>query len=348
MKKRKLFFLILLLILILVAGIFYAKRGKKTEAIRTTGMVEGIEVNLSTKVPGRISEMCCKEGDGVKQGQIVFELDSEDLRASVEQSRARVRVAQEQIKSAQAAIESFNANIASVEADIKTAQSDVEKARAQMEFQNSHMDRFSELYKKNVIPKESFDQAVMAYNTSAEDYASSKAKLNSAYAKKEAALAQLTASKYQLNVSKANLDQSQADLSYNLAKLGDTTIRSPISGVIIFKALEKGETVSPGTTVLTVVDLHDLYVRVDLEETLIDRIALNENAAIRTEGNTGRIFEGRVTEIGRYGEFATQRDVLRGRQDIKTFRVKIAFEDSAGLLKPGMTVEVEIPREGMK
>src|SRR5512139_990964 len=121
MKKRRIYFLVPLLILILVSGFFYAERGTKTGAIRTTGIVEGIEVNLSTKVPGRISEMCCKEGDEVKQGQIVFELDSEDLRASVEQARARVRMAQEQVKSAEAAIESSSANIASVEADIKTA-----------------------------------------------------------------------------------------------------------------------------------------------------------------------------------------------------------------------------------
>jgi hypothetical protein len=57
------------------------------------------------------------------------------------------------------------------------------------------------------------------------------------------------------------------------------------------------------------------------------------------------VFKGKVSELGRYAEFATQRDVTRGRQDIKTFRVKINIEDSAGLLKPGMTVEVEIPQK---
>jgi hypothetical protein len=51
-----------------------------------------------------------------------------------------------------------------------------------------------------------------------------------------------------------------------------------------------------------------------------------------------------VSEIGRYAEFATQRDVTRGRQDIKTFRIKIRVADSHGMLKPGMTVEVKIPR----
>jgi HlyD family secretion protein len=344
MKKRLLFFAIILLIVISITGFLYTRKGKKAETIRTTGIVEGIEVNLSSKVSGRISELCCKEGDRVKEGQIAFELDSEDLRASVDQARARVGMAKEQVRSSESAIENAKANIASVEADIKTAQSNVEKVKAQMEFQKSHMDRYNELYGKNVIPKESFDQAVTAYNASLADYASAESGLNSAFARRNAALAQLTTSKYQLNASEASLKEAEANLSYNLAKLSDTTVRSTISGVVVFKALEKGETVSPGITVLTIVDLNDLYVRVDLEETLIDSITLNGPARIRTEGSTGIIFTGRVTEIGRYGEFATQRDVLRGRQDIKTFRVKIAIEDSRGLLKPGMTVEVEIPK----
>jgi HlyD family secretion protein len=343
-KRRILFFVIILLVAVSIIGILYTRKGKKAETIRTTGVVEGIEVNLSSKVSGRISELCCKEGDRVKEGQIVFELDSEDLRASVEQARARVGMAKEQVMSSRSAIENANANIVSSEADIKTAQSNVEKARAQMEFQKTHRDRYNDLYAKNVIPKESLDQAVTAYNASAADYTSSESGLNSASARRDAALAQLNTSKYQLNASEASLKEAEANLSYNLAKLGDTTVRSPISGAVVFKALEKGETVSPGITVLTIVDLNELYVRVDLEETLIDRITLNGPAHIRTEGTLGTVFKGRVTEIGRYGEFATQRDVLRGRQDIKTFRVKIAIEDSGGLLKPGMTVEVEIPK----
>jgi HlyD family secretion protein len=343
MKKRLLFFAIIFLIAVSIAGLLYTRKGKKAETIRTTGIVEGIEVNLSSKVSGRISKLCCKEGDGVEEGQIVFELDSEDLKASVEQARARIGMAKGQVMSSQSAIENANANIASAEADIKTAQSDVEKAMAQMEFQKSHMDRYNELYEKNVLPKESFDQAVTAYHASIADYTSSNSRLNSAHARKDAALAQLNASKYQLNASEASLKEAEANLSYNLAKLADTTVRSPISGAVVFKALEKGETVSPGTTVLTIVDLNDLYVRVDLEETLIDRISLNETTGIRTEGRSGTMFQGKITEIGRYGEFATQRDVLRGRQDIRTFRVKMAIEDSKGLLKPGMTVEVEIP-----
>jgi HlyD family secretion protein len=142
----------------------------------------------------------------------------------------------------------------------------------------------------------------------------------------------------------SDLKQAQASLAYNQAKLDDTVIESPLSGVVVFKALEKGETVSPGVTILTVVDLSRLYARVDIDETEVDKIALGSEATIRTEGAHGRQINGRVAEIGQYAEFATQRDMTRGRQDIKTFRVKVVFQDPAGLLKPGMTVDVDIAK----
>jgi HlyD family secretion protein len=229
--------------------------------------------------------------------------------------------------------------------DIKTAESDLEKARVQMELAKSEMDRSNALYKKDFISKESLDLAVTAYNASVADYMSSKSRLASAHSKRDAAVTQLKTAESQLTSAKANIKQSEANLSYNFAKLADTIITSPLSGNVVFKALEKGETVSPGMTILTIVDMKDIYARVDIDETLIDNVALNSKAIIRTEGTPERIFKGIVYEIGRYAEFATQRDVTRGRQDIKTFRVKIKIDDTGGALKPGMTVEVEIPRK---
>ena len=102
---------------------------------------------------------------------------------------------------------------------------------------------------------------------------------------------------------------------------------------------------NPGVTILTIIDMADLYARIDVEETEIGNIALNQEAVIRAEGPAGKGFRGKVIEIGRYGEFATQKDVTQAQQDIKTFRVKIGLPNTEGLLKPGMTVEVEIPRK---
>jgi len=342
MKRRLVYFAITFLILITVLIIFYTRRDKRFEFIRTAGIVEGIEVNISAKVPGKISYICCKEGDAVMKGNRVIRLEANDLRASVKQALAGVGKAKAEVNVSEAAIESSKANIASAEAEIKSAAADVEKNRVQMEDAKRQMDRAKALYEHEAVSEESRDTAIANYDIAVANYASSKAKLTAAYTKKDAATAQLNTAESQLKYAKAGLRESEANLSYNRAKFADTIIKSPISGMVVFKASEKGETVTPGTTVLTIVDLDNLYVRIDIEENYIGRISLGSEAIIRTEGAPDRTFKGKVSEIGRYAEFATQRDVLRGRQDIKTFRVKIAVDDPTGFLKPGMTVEAEI------
>ena len=345
MKKRIIIPAIILLIVVTILIVFHAQKGKRVEAIRTTGIIEGVEVNLSSKVSGRISEMCCSEGDKAEKGQIVIKLESDDLRASVQQASAGVERAKADVKVAESAIENSKTNIQGAEAEIKSTEADLENSNVQMKEAKRQLDRANALYQEEFMSKASLDQAVTNYDTSVAVYMSSKARLTASYSKRDSAIAQLNTSISELNSAKAKLKESEANLLYNQARFADTTITSPISGTIVFKSLEKGETVGPGMTILTIVDTGNLYARVDIDETLIDNVLLNSEAIIRTEGTPPKIFKGRVSEIGRYAEFATQKDVTHGRQDIKTFRVKIKFGDTGGALKPGMTVEVEIPRK---
>ncbi len=342
MKKRTIILAGVGLVVLISSFLFFGKKEKKN-LIHTTGIVESTEVNLSSKIPGKISEICCKEGDIVKAGTVVVRLESDDITASVGLAKAGIERARADVNVAETAIENSKANIASAEAEIKNAEAEVEKARFQMEEARREIERADALYKEDVISKADLDIKTTNYDTSASAYEAAKAKLNAAVSKKDATKSQLNTSLSQINASKAMLKESEAALSYQLARLNDTVIRAPINGTVIFKAVEKGETVSPGTMLLTIADLNNLWARVDLEETIIGAIGLGEEAVVKAGGIKDRTFKGRVSEIGRYAEFATQKDVTRGRQDIKTFRVKIKLEDASGILKPGMTVSIDMP-----
>ena len=345
MKKRFLIIAAAVLVAAFVSYLVYSKSGSKDTRVRSSGIVEGIEVNLSAKVSGKILEICCAEGDSVKQGQAVIRLESDDIRASVAQAYAGVAQAKADIASAGSAVENAKAALRSAEADINAAEADVENAQVRMDEQKLEMSRSKELSRKEYISKASFDQAVAAYDASVASFRSSQARLAASRAKKEAAAAQVNAAVNQVASSGARLKEAEANLEFYEAKLQDTVISSPITGTVVFKSLEKGEQASVGATILTIIDTANLYVRIDLEETAVAAIMLNAEAHITAEGLSGKEFKGRVIEIGRYAEFATQRDVTRGRQDIKTFRVKVKAEDPEGLLKPGMTVFVEIPKK---
>jgi HlyD family secretion protein len=322
----------------------FCARTRPEPLIRTSGIMEAVETNLAPKVAGRIEEICCQEGDLVQAGQVVIRPESADLQAAVEQAKAGVDRANEAVRVAESSVEYAKATLESAQNDIQVSQAEVDKARAQMAEAERKMHRYRELYADNVISRDALEDTATAREAAEADYAAASSKLAATKAKKAAALAQVDTAEKQLRLAKADLEQANATLSYSRAKRADTTLTSPISGTVVFKALEEGETVGPGVTVLTIDDLSRIYARVDIEETSIGYVVLGGEATVRTVGKPAKAFKGRVSEIGRYAEFATEKDVKGGRQDIKTFRVKIAVEDPTGFLKPGMTVEVEIPR----
>jgi len=335
-------------VLLLIAGAaFYAINGveQSDTSIHTSGIVEGPEVNLAPKAAGRISEICCNEGDHVQENQVVIRLESDDIAAAVEQSKAGVEQAQANIGVAESSIRIARANIETAETEIKSVQENAEKARILMDDSNTKLESSQALFQQQYISQEALDTAKTSHAALVADYSSQKVKLIQAQFKRDASNVQLSTTDNQLQLAQSDLKQSQAALAFNQTKLADMVIVTPISGTVVFKALEKGETVSPGVTVLTVVDLASLYVRVDIDETLVDQIVVGGDVTIKTEGFSGKQFKGKISEIGQYAEFATQKDVKSGQQDIKTFLVKIAFQELPGLLKPGMTVDVEIAKK---
>lgn len=345
MNKR--FLLIGFIILVLAVTLFfYFKRDKKEVSISTTGVVEGTEVSLSSKVSGRISEFCCKEGDKVNAGHTVVRLESDDIKASVEQAKAGVLRFKADITSAEAAVKNSEANLRSSEADIKNAEAELERAGVQMQEAERQMHRAELLYANEYISNAEVELAMTSHDSSKAASNAAYARLNAAISKKDAAASQLNSSESLLTSARARLKEAEAALKFQEARLKDTEIVTPISGTVVFKAMESGEVIAPGVVMLTVVDMENLWVHVDLEETLVGYVKIGEEVSIGIDGMSGKDFKGVVAEIGREADFATLKDVTRGRQDIKTFRVKIKTEDKTGTLKPGMTVMVEMRRKG--
>ena len=328
------------------ALLYYIFIAGKSEAptIHSAGTIEGTEVNLAPQVAGTIAQICCREGEPINKGQIAIQLENSDLKAAVEAAQAGVDQSQAAVHVAQSSIVYAQANSASATAEIRVAKANRAKAQAEMDDASKKFERSKALFEKGFISQDALDTSSTASAAAVADFDSAVAQLNDADSKQQAAMAQLKTARDQLNLAQASFKQAQANLAVSKARLAYTEIASPISGTVVFKALEVGETVNPGVTVLTVIDFSSLYARIDLDERLIDKIHIGSSATIATAGAPGKAISGKVTEIGQYAEFATQTDMTRGRQDVKTFRVKVAFQDPERLLKPGMTVNVDIAR----
>lgn len=242
--------------------------------IAAVGMIEAPEVNITSRIPGRIAKLTLLEGDAVHKGDVVCEIEDIDLRNQLAQARASLEKAL---------------------ADLAQAQRDSA--------------RDDKLFAEHIIPAKDHDDAKTAVDQD---------------------LAAVTS-------ARANVDFYQDQLR-------DTKILAPVDGVIVSKALEVGEWVTPGTPILTVDDLSTIWARVDVEETDLGSLYIGKPARVRLPTNPPLEFSGRIIAIGQEGQFATEHDVRRGRQDIRTFYVKVKVLQGGGDLKPGMTAEVTFLR----
>ncbi|MEJ2690340.1 MAG: efflux RND transporter periplasmic adaptor subunit [Deltaproteobacteria bacterium] len=343
-KKRKTALAVLLLAVLIGAWYAYQRLMQPANgALRTTGTVEGTEVNITSKINGRLARLTLVEGDTVHAGQVVAKLDDADLAAEVRSAAAALDKAKAGVKVAEATLEDQRAGLESAKAQILEAEAEVQKAAAQGKDAERHLSQMTRLYKGNSVARESFDAAVTAKESAVAAQDAAHAQLEAAKAGRRAMEAQLKMAESQLSLAKAVASQSAADLAQWQAKYDDTIIKSPITGTVVYKALEQGETATPGQTILTIINLDRLTVRVDIDESKLGFLHIGDKADLRATGNLDKSIPGHIAAINRYADFATQKDVTGGREDIRTFRVTIAVDEPHSGLLPGMTVKVTIP-----
>lgn len=335
-------------ILAAVAGavIYYAVSYKKDTGpspVQTTGVVEAIETNIASKISGRLQNVLFREGERVHKGDLVASLESEDLEASARQAGAAVTSAKTSLSSGYDSVENARAGAGAAEAGVKSAEASVARAKAQLAQADKDLSREKELFDKGVVARADLDNAETARDTKDAELGAAKAALAQAKSQKAAADASLKQAKGNIETFKSKVSEAESLADFQKAVLSYAKIYSPVDSVVEYRSLEPGEVVAPGTSILTLIDLDHLWVRIDLEQRFISRVAPGQKAEITLEGMPGKVFGGTVFDIGREGEFAVERDVTRGRQDIKTFRTRIRVANPGGVLKPGMTVIVKIP-----
>jgi HlyD family secretion protein len=143
-----------------------------------------------------------------------------------------------------------------------------------------------------------------------------------------------------LRASAALLDAAAAQAEKADVRLTHTEIRSPIAGIVDTRAALQGEVVNPAQAIVTLINLDDLWVRADVEESYIDRIRLGDRLTVRLPSGAAR--EGEVFFRAIDADYATQRDVSRTKRDIKTFQVRLRCDNRDRSLAVGMTAYVTL------
>jgi len=345
MKRRQIQLLLLALVVIAILAVNFWPAPRRLDL---TGIVTTDDVIVSSEIGGRIQHLTVNVGDTVKAGQILGAIQPPEYAADVEYYRSATAQAQAQITQAEADLRfqqaQTNGQIQQAKANLAAARAQSTASAADLENAQLAFGRARDLRDRGTNSVQDFDQARTAQAAAvarAEAFGQQATAAESALRLAESSAEQIASRQASVN---AAVDQSHAAAAQEdkaRVRLGYTDIHSPISGIVDFRAARQGEVVNPGQAIVTVINPDDLWVRVDVEETYIDRVRLGDHVAVRLPSGDRR--DGVVFYRGVDADFATQRDVSRTKRDIRTFEVRLRCDNRDRALEVGMTAYVTLP-----
>jgi HlyD family secretion protein len=286
-------------------------QGNIARSVVATGKIQPrSKVEVKSKASGIVERILVDYGDWVKQGQVLVELDKEELRARVREASAALAAAQAAEESALAAHE----------------RNKVDAEGPDLPFLRANMERARKLHGEGLIARAVLEDAEKAYQLA----------LN----KQASALRSVAVTRAEIARAKAQVAQAKAALERAEEDLRNATIVSPMDGLVLSRNVEVGDAVSSilvlgsqATLVMTLGDIGDVYVLGKVDQADIGKVYLGQHARIVVESFKDKKFEGQVTKIAPLG---VEKD------NVTTFEVRVSIKNPTGELKANMSANAEI------
>ena len=348
MSQRNRFFAFLGVLLLIAIGYYFYSTDRTSDLV-LVGTVDANQVVVGPKIMGRIERLAVDEGDAVKAGETIAVLDQQELTADRQAAEALLVSLRHQVQQSKASEKDTagetSSGVVNAQARLRAAQATLAQGQADLSRIESDTRRTVALAKDGVMSEQQSDQAVQqlkaqqalvrseedSVRAAAADLSTAEARLHQAHA----AQSTVESTEAQAMNAKRNLEAAEARLGY-------TTVVSPVNGIVTVRAAREGEVVSPGQAIVIVTDLSDTWVRASIPETEATNISLGDQLKVRLpDGDTAN---AKVIFKAPEADFATQRDVSRRKRDIKTIALKLSIDNSKKNLVPGMTAEVMVPK----
>lgn len=285
--------------------------GDIARSVVARGKIEPLsKVEVKSKANGIIEALRVDVGDTVTQGQVLAELDKEDLQAQVREAKAR--------------LDAENANLQAARAT--EAKARIQAANPELAFTKKDFERAKELFQQKVASQQALDDMSRNYECAQNRQLLLDATVQSSVAELEQARARIAA-------AKAALDRAEETLSY-------ATIRAPISGIVLTRPTEVGDAVSSilnlgsaASLIMTLGDVSSVYIKGEVDEADIGKAECGQHVRTRVESFPGESFEGIVKRISPMG---------KELNNVTTFEVRVTISNPQGKLRANMTANAEI------
>jgi HlyD family secretion protein len=319
--------MILLAVGIIAALSYWLIRNNERNAghtLRLSGHMEVTETDLAFKVPGKIAVIHFEEGQEIKAGQVVAELEAQDLREDLAMAEARL-----------AAARATSAKLQAGYRPQEVRETQAAAAQAQADYVDKERDfrRMQNLWQRKVVAASVRDKAEAAYLMAKEALRRAQERYDltrEGYRREDVAAA------------RADVQQAQAQVELARTRLGYATLTCPANGIVLSRPGEPGEVVAIGATVLTLGDLDNIWFEGYIPETDLARVRYSQKADITTDTYPGKNYPGWVSYIAAKAEF-TPKSVETFKERVTlVYRTKIRCDNPGRQLKPGMPAEAVI------
>jgi HlyD family secretion protein len=281
-------------------------------------------VNIGANAFGKIIKLYVKEGERVKKGQMLAQLENVQSSADVAATKAT--------------LQSSETDLVAAEAALNTSVADLNRAKADVERNKLDWARAQGLYKEALIAKSDYDSRKNAWATAEAGLAQAQARVDQAKAQKDSAA--------------KHINQNQAALTRVSDVLQKTSYAAPFDGVITNLPVREGETVvigiqnSPGSTLMTIADMSVITAEVQVDETDIVNVKLGQPAEVSIDAIPKKTFRGVVSEIGdnaivRSTGVATSQQSTAS-QEAKDFKVVVTLTEPPQDLRPGLSATAKV------
>jgi HlyD family secretion protein len=329
-----------------LAGIFLAaalaasacREQPPADRVRVSGQVEATDVQVSAPVAGRVIAIEIVEGQRVTEGATIVRLDTSDaelglarIRAERAQAEAQLRLVAagaraEDVRQAEAAVASASADVAAATADLTAAEADVA--------------RFQSLLDANSGSRKQRDDAVTRRDVAKERVQAARERVRGA--QESVTRLKAGARREEVDVARARVDAFDSQIAVWQKAIADATIVAPASGIVTEVIADVGEQVAPRTPLVVITDLDRAWANVYVDEPSVPALRVGQEVMLFTDAG-GEGIKGQISQIADKAEF-TPRNVQTAEDRSKlVYRVKVAVDNRAGVLKSGMPVEAEIP-----
>lgn len=309
------------ILLLLIAG---CGNTDNNTFIEGTGTIESTNVIVSSRNAGEINSILFAEGERVNASDTILIIDHEALEYQLDQALAGEQIAQAQLDLMLKGARSE---------DIKQAEEMMKQSEVNFNSAKNDFERYKQLWESKSISKKQFEDMTARYEVALAQYNSAKEnyqKVKKIFRPEE------------IEQAKGNVKKAKASVDLLKKSIHDSYVTSPLSGFIVKKFVEVGETVTPMSSLFKVSNLSTVDLVIYVSEVELGKIKLGQKAEVSIDTYPDRKYEGKVTYISPEAEFTPKNVQTKDERTKLVFAVKITVDNKNFDLKPGMPADAKI------